>query len=271
MRVVDLGGGIGNVLFMYAFGQRIAYETKEEVVYNKAWFNEKQKYSRELLLDAFNVNFKLSHNLFSKKIIEQNFEFDADFLSDCVKSDDYGVFGYYQSEKYFEPLKKQIKKIKIKKERLTYNTFINDVKNTNSVSLHIRRGDYLEFKHVFHILDANYYISALEKIDILNIEEPNIFIFCDVLDLGLVDLIRQIKEWLPERIQRKMKLVKGYNELDDFNLMSNCKYHINANSSFSWWAAYTSKSKQVVIPKNWFCNHLNSKDILPNDSKWSEL
>ena len=54
-------------------------------------------------------------------------------------------------------------------------------------------------------------------------------------------------------------------------LMSKCKYHIIANSSFSWWGAWLADSEKIIAPKNWFagdCAHKDTKDMAFGEWTW---
>jgi hypothetical protein len=157
--------------------------------------------------------------------------------------------GYFQSEKYFikrrEDLLKIFKFPKLDDKNEGIKTKISN--HQNSVSIHIRRGDYLkdEIKKYHGILDEDYYNSAIKIIQ-EKYKDAQFFVFSD--DENFVK--------------------KKYNHLENFNiiegntenswkdmaLMTYCKHHVIANSSFSWWGAWLSSAENSlkIAPKNWF-------------------
>lgn len=178
---------------------------------------------------------------------ESSFRFDADLFYGC--KDNTNLSGYFQSEKYFKHIEDEIR------SDFTFNQFIDRMtdsyirgmyESSELISLHIRRSDYITDSN-FHVLDFAYYQSALE---ILNIDLP-IIIFSDD------------PEWCEKQFffkDERFKISKSNNTLVDLCLMSKCKYHIIANSSYSWWGAWLAKSKKVVAPKKWFSGSLSDWD-----------
>ena len=122
------------------------------------------------------------------------------------------------------------------------------------ISLHIRRGDYVTNPH-HPLQNLNYYSSALNNFD----SNLNVIIFSDD------------SQWVKNQdfFESDRFLVSdGGDTYIDLCLMTLCKYHIIANSSYSWWGAWLSKSEKVISPKNWFSginSHYNTKDIYCND------
>jgi hypothetical protein len=134
--------------------------------------------------------------------------------------------------------------------------------NSNSVSLHIRRGDYLSDKNAkeFHgTLPLDYYYKAMAQLNLLY-KDLKVFIFSDDMD------------WVKANLKLTNECVyvdfnTGENSVFDMYLMSQCKHNIIANSSFSWWGAWLNQnsSKIVIAPQLWFADKsLNTKDLIPN-------
>ena len=126
--------------------------------------------------------------------------------------------------------------------------------NKNTVSLHIRRGDYLKQQHNHPVQSLEFYNKALELIG----DYENLLIFSDDID------------WCEKNLNySNMTFVKGLTDIENIWLMSMCQHNIMANSSFSWWGAWLNNNpnKIVVSPKLWFGNNLklNTKDIIPKD------
>jgi hypothetical protein len=150
--------------------------------------------------------------------------------------------GYYQSEKYFEGRGQEI--------RMLFTDFgaLWELANQfgfllkNSVSLHVRRGDYAKFPEVHSILDVEYYYRAITYIQVeRNVE--NILVFSDDIP------------WCRENLKgEEFVLMDGLEDWEEIYLQSLCNHNIIANSSFSWWGAYLNENedKIVVAPKVWF-------------------
>ena len=184
---------------------------------------------------------------------ESNFNFDETLFNTCENNVD--LYGYFQSEKYFKHIENEIREDFTFNEDLIKsckNLIINEVGSTQIISLHIRRSDYVEL-HTFHpTLSMKYYAEALEQFP-----ELPVFIFSDD------------PNWCMEQelFDGDRFLVSTNTSDFDLCLMSMCHYHIIANSSFSWWGAWLSKSNKVISPKVWFGpslpNH-NTSDLYCN-------
>lgn len=176
--------------------------------------------------------------------------------------DDSYLHGYWQSERYFGGFADSIRR------DFTFPEF-SDARNaemaariasSDSISLHVRRGDYLTVSA--HVLcDHAYYDKALGEI-LARIEgEPTVYVFSDDPQWA--------KDNLPLPVQ---KVVVDFNgpdtDFEDMRLMSLCQNNIIGNSSFSWWAAWlnANPSKLVAGPTRWFGDpKLSNPDILPNE------
>lgn len=157
--------------------------------------------------------------------------------------------GYWQWGGYYDDIKDTIIdafKFKVKDiiiEQLQQT--IADIQATNSVGIHVRRGDYLTEKLYKGICDIDYYERAMGLIE-NKIKSPVYYVFSNDL------------EWCRNNIakmtQQKCIFVKNegkYSYLDMY-LMTLCKNLIIANSSFSWWAAYLNASQNVIVsPHKW--------------------
>lgn len=145
---------------------------------------------------------------------------------------------YLQDYKIFNDYKEELKGI------LSEGIVKNDY-----VSLHIRRGDYVENPFYVDLTQTDYYEKALKQF-------PNetFLIFCADRQEGSDDHKDRLwcYEWAKER-GIKFEVWKGKSEVEDFNQMAGCKGHIMANSSFSFWAAYLSGDK-TVAPSKWFAD-----------------
>lgn len=170
--------------------------------------------------------------------------------------------GYWQSEKYFLEAAADIRK------DFTFKTTFEEqnaklatqIDQVNAVSLHVRRGDYVndpKTKATLGLCSLEYYHAAIRHIAD-RVTEPHFFIFSDDIS------------WVKEHLTMGFPCIyvdhnhseKSYN---DMHLMSLCNHHIIANSSFSWWGAWLNprQDKNVVAPLRWFANSNCTKDLFP--------
>jgi hypothetical protein len=281
MIIVELTGGLGNQMFQYAAGRRLALHHKTILKLKFIYYPEDTK--RWYSLGCFNIkeNFatdkeinkirkipetkieKLIYllNPFSKDrlIKEKDFHFDENILN---TPDDVLLDGYWQSEKYFKDIEDIIRQEFSLKNQSghIYKEFLKSIANTNSVSVHFRRKDYVEDKKTreYHgICSLEYYYTAIKKIG-ETIKNPHFFIFSDDIEWPRNNL----------KLNYPLTFVSDNNLTDcqELILMSKCKNHIIANSSFSWWGAWLSDNpkKIVIAPKKWFNDpSINTKDLIP--------
>lgn len=158
----------------------------------------------------------------------------------------YNLTGYFQSKKYWAHCEDLIR---------TYFTFIHSYKTTVqkdsiSVSLHVRRGDYLNHPNHHPVLSVDYYNKAIEFfVEKFGKNKICVYVFSDDI------------QWCSDNIVSNPNVKFGFSRqgvpasLDMFN-MSNCQHHIIANSSFSWWGSYlgTHPDKIIIAPPKdkWF-------------------
>ena len=172
--------------------------------------------------------------------------------------------GYWQSEHYFSSVQDLIR------EDFCFSTpmnaenlaLANRIVNSEAISLHVRRGDYIK-NSAYASCSLDYYQSAIDRLA-KQYELPTFFIFSDDI------------KWVKENLKIEHSHVyidnnHGDQSYNDMRLMSLCKHNIIANSSFSWWGAWlnANDSKIVIAPKKWFNTDLNSKDLIP--SSWVRL
>lgn len=263
MIVVKLNGGLGNQMFQYAAGRSLAYKTRSQL------YLDISKISNDNLRNFELENFKLSSlnktnyknrevkniankflNYFSpyryKTVYKERFfHYNPNFFA--LRPPVY-VSGYFQSEKYFEEIASIIKDEFTIKNSIIKNVepFSEDILNCNSVSIHIRRGDYNSQAALnYHgLIPMEYYLKAISHINQL-IKDPIFYIFTDDIN------------WVSDNfyINNSILLSKQTkSHFEDLHLMSLCKHHIIANSSFSWWGAWLNNNpnKITIAPKNWF-------------------
>jgi hypothetical protein len=275
-------------MFQYAAGRCLAHLHTTELKLDLSYLNAdpKGKYTkREYKLDLFNISSQIAEEsdlkrffplergkitrtlmrklpiLFSKLIAnESGFNFHKEFYS--YPKHVY-LNGFWQSELYFEPVKDiLVKEFTLKNNLNEQNlSLVHKIKNCNSVSLHIRRGDYVnrkESKDLHGNCSLDYYQSAINYLKSKN-ENIQLFVFSD--DLAWV------KENLKTNVQINYVDFNNPGEIDMY-LMSICKHNIIANSSFSWWGAWLNQNpgKTVIAPMQWFADpHTSTPDIYPEN------
>lgn len=257
MIVTKLQGGLGNQLFQWAITRSLSEKYKTDYYFDLSYFNKSStglvsKWNIEL--DNLNIDFKTSQlGSFNLNHIIDNFHFrqidNNSFLD-----------GYWQSEKYFIEIENLIRN-DLKIDKNIYNYIINryPILNENTVSLHIRRGDYLNLQYYHPIQTVEYYKGAY---DIINDNNINVIVLSNDI------------EWCKENIKfNNITYIENETNIMDLYIMSMCKNNIIANSSFSWWGAWlnNNKDKKVIAPKSWFgpSANLYEGDILPE--KWIKL
>jgi len=285
MHAVKLWGGLGNQMFQYAFGKYLETIRHEEVFYysipydSELFFNIKNfrvnlnylpfdHLKKNLILNPLEYNYRAERKMVQKfpfinprLYVENSPGFTSEIKQGAVLFD-----GYWQSYRYFEDISDLISEEYQPVDNLCpgIDRWIDKISSCNSVSVHIRRGDYLSKKNqrLFARCDQAYFNRAIDKINSI-VPEPCYFIFSD-----------QIKS-----ISSEMGIFNGgkYNIVDnsaipnsmvaDFILMSHCKHHIISNSTFSWWAAWLNRNmhKIIVSPKQWYIGKLNetTRDLIP--------
>jgi len=234
------------------------YVKKNEIPFY-VWLNSSNKYINTLFrwIELFLKKVNIKH------FTEKQFNFNKNFFN--ITS--WYIEWYFQSEKYFKEYEQEIRKdfnfiIKPSKKNID---IIKIIENSNSVSLHIRRWDYLLNKNSYiWFLWLEYYKKAIEIIK-EKIEKPTFFIFSDDIN------------WVKENLNINDNIYyidwnKWKNSYEDMRLMSLCKHNIIANSTFSWWGAWLNKNKDkiVIAPKKWFNSDIRDySDIIPE--KWIKI
>ena len=135
------------------------------------------------------------------------------------------------------------------------------IESHESISLHIRRGDFVQDSktHQFHgACSLDYYNRCIEYVS-EKTNNPHFFVFSDDPHWAKENLRQDISTTIVENNS-------GFKAYEDLQLMSQCKHNIIANSSFSWWGAWLNANpdKIVCAPKQWFRNKLmDTKYFIP--------
>lgn len=291
MIITKLIGGLGNQMFQYATGRRLGYKLGVELKLDISAFDEYRL--RGYDLGAFNIQENIAtaqevqkltqrkKSLFNRLVRrvlrrepklptsyvkEKHFHFDP-----CILNASDGVYldGYWQSEKYFIDIDQIIREdFTLKKEQVGKDKEIGgNISSCESVSLHIRRGDFVSNARTSTIhgtCNLNYYYRCVEEIT-KNVKNPHFFIFTD--DTGWVS--KNVKLSYPATVIDHNGRKKSY---EDLMLMSLCSHNIIANSSFSWWGAWLNRNpnKMVFAPLRWFAkDDISTRDLIPE--KWRRI
>lgn len=256
-------GGFGNLMFEYAATYAYARE-HNKVLYVDGLMTE--------LEDAFGLKIKYISketpsysNLTPQRRKEVNVrKAEFAFYDSSFKTDDsYGRFHHhFQNPKFFLKYEKEIRRLfSFKKELSQENKkLLRKIKKTNSVSMHIRRGDYINEPEKFFLISPAYYEKAAEYIA-KRVKRPHFYIFSDDMN------------WARENIRLKypqtfVDINYGKESYNDMHLMSACKHNVIANSTFSWWGAWLNKNsnKIVIAPDVWLKDGgLWGENILPKE------
>jgi hypothetical protein len=276
MIIVRLGGGLGNQMFQYALGKHLSIINKQILKLDASGYTSTEpdtyKDIRIYGLKNFNITaetasadeigryfkyyknkwtrrlWRLSNRFFSKNYYEGSFieepagnywKFDNNLLDHPHK--ELYISGYWQTEKYFKDIREVLlKEFTVKPPIDEKNApLLEDIKNQAAVSLHIRRGNNTDPKNYFGTLSLEYYTKAV-KIIVEKVPDPHFYIFSDDT------------EWAKNNFKIDLPTVyvgnKEAKDYEDIRLMSHCKHHILANSTFSWWGAWLAKNPgQIVI------------------------
>lgn len=289
MIITKLQGGLGNQMFQYAIGRRLAIRQNTELTLDLTFFdNPGHTTYRKFDLSFFNIKSRPASNqeiyhlskrkiknkfikflyntIYNKKshILEDRFDFNENILD---LRDNVYLEGYWQTEKYFKDIEdiirndfKPAKSLSIETQKLA-----KKITGCNSLSVHIRRGDYIsnkKFNSIFGTCDLDYYHEALSII-VKKVKNQNISIFVFSDDIN----------WAKNNFKTKHETYFMDNPKitapEEMILMGLCKNNIIANSSFSWWGAWLNNNKEkiIVAPQKWFNDtSKNTKDLIP--TRW---
>ena len=292
MIIIRLRGGLGNQMFQYALGKRLAKQLNTDLKLDLTTLlrvkNKKGFTKRDYQLHIFNIeeNFLIQPgfiNFFNKirlhvivelikgiklvpykKIKENTFTVDQQLIAN--PQNDTLYTGYWQSEDYFSLAEIELRKDYEFNDELSEQAeiILDKIKNSNSICVHMRRGDYVQDNY-FVPMSSDYFDRASQHIN-SQIEAPHFFIFSDDPEWckNNVSLngMHTVVDFETDKIKYK----------EDLQLMASCEHFIMSASSFSWWAVWLSnrKNKITIAPKMWFADQsIDVSDLVGND--WIRL
>jgi hypothetical protein len=290
MIFIYIQGGIGNQMFQFALASILADKYKCKLYLDTSYYqsnsNKNNIFIRTFELNIFNNNYNIAKkqqiyflksnvlinkikNIFGYRILNRYKETSIKFSNKIFnyKLPLY-IEGYFQSYKYLhynEALINELYQFNTNLLTKEYKDILNSYKFLTTISVHIRRGDYVLIKDINNIhgfIGLDYYEKAIKYfIDSLQFNYQFIFFSDDI-------------EWVKNNfssINNNMTFVDfndDKNSWMDMCLMTKCDHNIIANSSFSWWGAWLNKnpSKIVISPLKWYNNdekNHDSIDLIP--------
>jgi hypothetical protein len=280
--IVKISGGLGNQMFQYAFYKKciaLGYNASTDISYydkikshngfelNKI-FQIDVKYADPIQVEKlgdFNNSYfsKIRRALlgdYKSRITEEIFSIEKFINLEYAK-----VYfdGYWQSELFFHNIADKIKadfEFKLCSDNLNLNnqSYLKEILSSESVSIHVRRGDYLKIPLHYDCCNEDYYSFAIQNIKKIH-KNAKFFIFSDDIPWCM----KNFENIAPTYVSGNA----GDTAFWDMYLMSKCKHNIIANSTFSWWGAWLNENlnKTVTAPKKWFNDEsISSENIIPD-------
>jgi hypothetical protein len=254
---IGYSGRLGNQMFQYAALKSLSLKTGYEFYLpnntsvkqdgcfdftNNKWISYKLD-----LLDCFNLKCKFSNEIQPNIYQENSFNFEPEIFN--IKNNT-SIEGYFQSYKYFDEYRDEILK-----EFAFVSSILNKCKQEiskyhNPVSIHVRRGDYVNHPN-YWVITPEYIQGALEY---FNDDEYIFLIFSDDI------------EWCKQIFPEGVIFIEG-NQFEDLCLMSLCKHNVICNSTFSWWGAYLNQNpnKKIIASSKWFIEPKDMNDLYLNN------
>lgn len=290
MIIIQMAGGLGNQMFQYALYKQLTGMGKTVKMDDEAGFREDAQ--RNPALAAFGIAYERASRQEIEEMTDSSMAFTARvrrklfgrqrrayfeenkcFQPKIFDWDDIYLEGYWQSEKYFRDvgnlLKKEFSLESVRRNRDNgyglseeAERYLNRIEQGESVSIHVRRGDYLlpQNQDLFgNICTDMYYENAVKK---MMESWPDCTFY----------LFTNDNQWAAERLRERKDFpivlveLPGNRDYETLMLMSRCRHNILANSSFSWWASYLNDNpdKQVIAPAEWM-NGWDCSDIYRAD------
>lgn len=254
----------GRLPFLKRKFRKIIRIFNKDYLIEKSYFhNWVSKETKERQLDYFKKNIKTNIKI-NKVFMCIGGEINKESISYTKNA--YYV-GAYLSTDLFDGTQEKIREIfefpKIKDSKNI--ELIEKYKDRNTVSIHVRRGDYVNSPVLGGLVDLDYYKKAVEHIK-TSVTNPLFIIFSDDIN------------WCKENLEISDEKIfvdwnKGKDSYKDMQLMSLCKHNIIPNSSFSWWGAFLNKNpdKIVISPKKWYAENSKIKNKNINFKSWVEV
>lgn len=292
MIIVKMIGGLGNQMFQIAYARQISMETGEDIYIDKSVYDKYKirsfsldnlKISDQLkdfdvrtLSLSENIKYMITTNFYRfyqklvkvllktdviggrtfKTLVKIGYYYNFDryyYYVDCSNSNKKYLYGYFQSESYFEKNKHDIIKELHVNVPLTKSEqeILQEINSCNSIAISMRLGDdYLKSKYL-DVCSIKYYKKAIITMK-EKYPDSKLFVFSDCIDRA-----RSILK------DENCIYIEGFTDYQSLRLMYSCKHFIISNSSFAWWGAYLSSNhdKTILAPNIWYKNSTKTPDI----------
>jgi hypothetical protein len=269
--IVQLNGGLGNQMFQYALGRNLAIRNRTELFLDISEFEHYKLRAYELshfcvvenILSVCDLRkimlpgWRKKWNMIKKRLGVGTSAVPVQIIREKQKNFDPTVLalqgnlylcGYWQREKYFQDIEDIIRQefsLRFPMS-LTSQGLAQEMMNTDSLAIHVRRGDYVTnptTNDIHGTMPIEYYQQAIEYVK-ARCRIDGYYVFSDD------------REWVENHFGYldNVKFFSGNTcAHEDMILMSKCKHNIIANSSYSWWGAWLNDNpaKIVIAPRQW--------------------
>jgi len=283
-------GGIGNQLFQYAAGLAVASRLGAGLQLDRSWFANRD--ARAYRLDAFAIT---AGEASDQALREAGIRYPGPIVRSLSRvglgrlaevrgyvtepaftywpgilelRDGACISGYWQSERYFEEVAEAVRReFAFRREPDPENRRTLDaIRDCEAVAIHVRRGDYAANPRTrdYHgTAPLEYYQAAVRRMQSAT-RDPVFFVFSD--DAA----------WVEQNLRVSARTVYVTHnglarDVEDLRLMSACRHHVIANSTFSWWGAWLADSpgQRVIAPERWFRSGPDTRDLIP--ARWERM
>jgi hypothetical protein len=271
MKIVKILGGLGNQMFQYAFYKSLLkeYSKVKADISDFKYYSLHNKYElhrifkinvpQSTYLDNFilgghnrDVISRLFKKTFNRKPKSYYSQVDSIHFDNKVYSDVESCYldGYWQNFRYFSSICDEIRKeFSFPAFQEVHNIkFLKEINSVNSISIHVRRGDYVGHSLLGEICNLEYYTQAIQYFDTM-FPKNTYFVFSNDIEWCKINLPFNNNVFFIDNNQ-------SFSSYRDMQLMS---------SSFSWWGAWLNPNehKKVIAPKSWFNTKHDINDIVP--------
>jgi hypothetical protein len=274
VKIVKIYGGLGNQMFQYAFARSLAARTGDQVFIDRSGLEDDRVHNGFELEGVFGIGlpearpedarrlssqptgligrFRRKYLTKRSHVIDRKFGFQPELFE--LEGDRY-FEGYWQSEKFFEPIAELVREdYRFRRELSDRNLALLRDLPRPIASVHVRRGDYLKYPNL-NICTPDYYLRGIEAMR-ADGGTASFMVFSDDIGycrstLGLAEDEAAFVDWNT-----------GEESWQDMAMMARCDRHIIANSSFSWWGAWLDPlpGKRVIAPSVWNRREIDCKD-----------
>lgn len=281
MITVKLAGGLGNQMFQYALGRSLSLRYGVALALDLSFLLDRSNGNsyvyRDYYLNMFDISVDkfiekspihhVIRNKFAEKFrfnfpgvrVESQFNFNSTALN-CGENCYYS--GYWQSPKYFLESEECLRSdfTFLSTIKTSSQALLDRIKDSNSVCLNVRRGDYVGNK-LHGVCTVKYYHYALEQL-FQRTNNPTVFVFSDDVEWCRANLRIPYEHMFVGHEHAHTTEFKNFDAY--FYIMSKCRHYIIPNSTFAWWAVWLNgrKDNVVIVPNRWFNDpNINAEEL----------